>query len=128
MPTGVMAVCYATHRVRRNGCQGFFFVFLAATNRCTLNVEVANPAGETEICACEIQSVIAVQLLYCVKVYLILNKITYKFSLICNNTPSKFFAVLLTHRFRTAGLKQYGPEFEVYFETALLISQSLGPS
>jgi hypothetical protein len=90
MPTGVIAVCYTTHTVRRNGCQGFFFVFLAATNRCTLNVEVANPAGEMGICACEMQRVITVQLLYSVKVYLILNKIIYKLSFICYNIPSKF--------------------------------------
>jgi len=55
---------YTTHTVGRNGRQGFFFVFLAATNGCTLNVEVVNTAGETEICACEMQKVITVQLLY----------------------------------------------------------------
>jgi len=42
--------------------------------------------------------------------------------------PSKFFAVLLTHRFRTTGLNQYGPEFAVHFETAVLLSHSLGLS
>ena len=50
------------------------------------------------------------------------------FSVVCNNMPSKFFAVLLTYRFRTTGLKQYGPEFAVHFETAVLFSQSLGLS
>jgi hypothetical protein len=117
MATGVIAVCYTTHTIRRNGCQGFFFSFLAATNRCTLNVEVSNPAGQMAICACEMQRVITVQLLYCVKVqrvitvqllccvkvqrvitvqllccvkvYLVLNKIIHKYSLICYNIPSK---------------------------------------
>jgi hypothetical protein len=56
---------YATHSVGRNGCQDFFFVLPALTNRCTLNVEIVTTAGETEICACEMQRVITVQLLYC---------------------------------------------------------------
>ena len=118
---------HTTHTVGRNGCRGFFCVFLAATNRSTLNVEVVNTAGETEIWACEMQRVITVQLLYwlrtaCVTVCLIVNKTIYNFSFICNNMPSTFFAVLLTNHFRTTGLKQHAPEFAVHLETAVLFS------
>ena len=73
---------YTTHTVGRNGCQGFFFCIPCRDQSLHTNAEFVNAAGESVVCACEMQRVITVQLLcwlhaVVVEVCWILNKIIY---------------------------------------------------